>query len=71
MGRYQRATRLVGRRVGAGSHRGRDDARRSGLLGDPVGVARLAIGDQAVDRALAEGRAIDGDAASAYAHDDA
>jgi hypothetical protein len=34
---------------------------------DPVKVAREAIGDEAVDRAVAEGRAMDLDKAVAYA----
>jgi hypothetical protein len=32
-------------------------------------MARQAIGDEAVDRALAEGRAMDRDAVIAYAHE--
>jgi len=40
------------------------------LMGDPVGVARQAIGAEAVDRALADGRAMDRDATIAYAHED-
>ena len=40
------------------------------LMGDPVGAARQAIGDEAVERALAEGRAMARDAAIAYAHED-
>jgi hypothetical protein len=37
------------------------------LIGDPVALARKALGDQAVDRAIAEGRAMDYEAAIAYA----
>jgi hypothetical protein len=40
------------------------------MIGDPVAMAREAIGDEAVDRALAEGRAMDYDAAIAYARGD-
>jgi len=40
------------------------------LIGDPVAAARAAIGDDAVERALGEGRAMDLDAAIAYAHAD-
>ena len=40
------------------------------LMGDPVGAAQQAIGDEAVERALAEGRAMARDAAIAYAHED-
>jgi predicted ATPase/class 3 adenylate cyclase len=71
LGRHERATRLYG----AG-----DSAREvtgtvttpvvARLMGDPVGVARKAIGEEAVDQALAEGRAMDRDAAIAYAHED-
>jgi predicted ATPase len=41
------------------------------LIGDPVGMARQAIGDQAVDQALAEGRAMDRDTTIAYVHENA
>ena len=37
------------------------------MIGDPVGSARAAIGDQAVEEAVAEGRAMDPDKAVAYA----
>jgi hypothetical protein len=37
------------------------------LVGDPVGAARQSIGDEAVDRAIAEGKAMDADQAVAYA----
>lgn len=40
------------------------------LTGDPLCVARAAIGDDAVERALGEGRAIGLDAAIVYAHAD-
>jgi predicted ATPase/class 3 adenylate cyclase len=39
----------------------------SALIGDPVAEARKAIGDEATDRALAEGRAMTRDQAVAYA----
>ncbi len=39
------------------------------LIGDPLGTARQAIGDEAVDRALAEGRNLDLDAVVAYARE--
>jgi hypothetical protein len=41
------------------------------LIVDPLGTARQAIGDEAVERALAEGRAMDPEAVVAYAHADA
>lgn len=41
------------------------------LIGDPVAAARQAIGDAAVEGALAEGRAMNLEAAIAFAHRDA
>ena len=41
------------------------------VIGDPLATARQAIGDEAVDRALAEGRNLDLDAVLAYARADA
>ena len=38
------------------------------LVGDPVAAARAAIGDEAADAGLAEGRAMDYEALVAYAH---
>jgi hypothetical protein len=40
-----------------------------GMIGDPVAVARQAIGDASVERALAAGRTMDHNAAVAYAHE--
>lgn len=40
------------------------------LMGDPVGAARAAIGDEVVDEAIAEGRAMELDKAIAYAAGD-
>lgn len=40
------------------------------LIGDRLDAARKALGHEAVDHALAEGREMDFDAAIAYAHDD-
>jgi predicted ATPase/class 3 adenylate cyclase len=40
------------------------------LIGDPVATAREAVGDEAVERALAAGRMMDADAVIAYAHAD-
>ena len=71
MGRHERATRLHGAGELAREITGAV-ATPVGvrLMGDPVGMARQVIGDEAVDRALAEGRAMDRDAAIAYAHED-
>jgi hypothetical protein len=40
------------------------------LIGDPVAAAREAIGDEAVERALAEGRAMRFEAIVGYARED-
>jgi tetratricopeptide (TPR) repeat protein len=71
LGHHERATRLHGAGQAAREASGAlttPVAMR--LMGDPVGMARQAIGDQAVDRALAEGGAMDRDAAIAYVHAD-
>jgi predicted ATPase/class 3 adenylate cyclase len=72
MGRYERVARVWGAaeavREAAGAIRPPAAAL---LVVDPLGTARQAIGDEAVDRALAEGRAMDPEAAVAYAHADA
>lgn len=39
-------------------------------MGDPVGAGREAIGDDAVDNAIAEGEVMDLDEAIAYAYGD-
>ena len=71
MGRHERATRLYGAGASAREVTGAVTTPVGDrLLGDPVGMARQAIGDEAVDRALAEGRAMDREAAIAYAHED-
>jgi hypothetical protein len=71
MGRHERVARLWGAAESAreviGAVRPPVAAR---LIGDPVAVARQTLGDAVVDRALAEGRAMDLDAAIAYAHED-
>jgi predicted ATPase/class 3 adenylate cyclase len=71
MGRHERATRLYGAGESAREVTGAVTTPVGvRLMGDPVGMARQAIGDEAVDRALAEGSAMDRDAAIAYAHED-
>jgi len=72
MGRHERVARLWGAAESArevsGAVRPPVAAR---LIGDPVAVARQTLGDAVVGRALAEGRAMDLDAAIAFAHEDA
>jgi predicted ATPase/class 3 adenylate cyclase len=71
MGRHERATRLHGAGESAREVTGAVTTPVGDrLMGDPVGAARQAIGDEAVERALAEGRAMARDAAIAYAHED-
>jgi predicted ATPase/class 3 adenylate cyclase len=71
MGRHERVGRLWGAaeavREAAGAIRPPAAAL---LVVDPLGTARQAIGDEAVERALAEGRAMDPEAVVAYAHAD-
>ena len=71
MGRQERVARLWGAaeavREAAGEIRPPAAAL---LIVDPLGAARQAIGDEAVERALAEGRAMDPEAVVAYAHAD-
>jgi predicted ATPase/class 3 adenylate cyclase len=70
MGRHERATRLHGAGESAREISGAVSTPVGvRLIGDPVGMARQAIGDEAVDRELAEGRAMDRGAAIAYAHE--
>jgi tetratricopeptide (TPR) repeat protein len=72
MGRHERVARLWGAaeavREAAGAIRPPAAAL---LIVDPLGTARQAIGDEAVERGLAEGRAMDPEAVVAYAHADA
>jgi len=71
MGRQERVARLWGAaeavREAAGEIR---PPAADLLIVDPLGAARQAIGDEAVDRALDEGRAMDPEAVVAYAHAD-
>ena len=71
MGRHERVARLWGAaeavREAAGAIR---PPAHVLVIGDPVGIARQAIGDEIVERALAEGRAMDPEAVVAYAHAD-
>jgi predicted ATPase/class 3 adenylate cyclase len=68
-GRHERAARLWGAAEAARMIHGAFDAPGAArVIGDPVGASRQAIGDEAVDQALAQGRAMGFDAAIAYAH---
>jgi len=70
LGHHERATRLHGAGEAAREVTGAVTTPVGvRLMGDPVGTARQAIGDAAVDRAVAEGRAMDPDAMIAYAHE--
>ena len=69
MGHHERVARLWGAAEAARDAAGAiapPAAQR--LIGDPVSAARAIIGDEAVDQGLAEGRAMDHEAAIAYAH---
>jgi predicted ATPase/class 3 adenylate cyclase len=70
LGHHERATRLHGAGEAAREVTGAVTTPVGArLMGDPVGMARQAIGDEAVDRGLAEGRAMDADTTFAYAHE--
>jgi predicted ATPase/class 3 adenylate cyclase len=66
-GDHQRAMRLYGAGGAIAASIGGGDAPTPFQFGDPVGDSRKAIGDEAVDRALAEGRAMTREEAVAYA----
>jgi predicted ATPase/class 3 adenylate cyclase len=66
-GDHQRAMRLFGAGMAIAESIGETDVMAPFQFGDPVGDARQAIGDEATDRALAEGRAMTGEEAVAYA----
>ncbi len=71
MGRYERVARLWGAAEAVRQAAGEIRPPAAVLLVvDPLGAARRAIGDEAVERALAEGRAMDPEAVVAYAHGD-
>ena len=71
MGQHERVATIWGGAVAAreasGALRPPAAAR---LIGDPIGAAREAIGDEAVERALAAGRGLDPDALMAYIRGD-
>jgi predicted ATPase len=66
-GDHGRAMRLFGAGGAISESIGGGDLPLTFQFADPVGDARKAIGDEAVDRALAEGRAMSRDEAVAYA----
>ena len=65
LGRYERAMRLYG--AAAAMNEAISEDELSGLGDDPVEPTRKAIGDEATDRALVEGRVMSVDEALAYA----
>ncbi len=70
MGRHDRAARLWAAADAAREVTGHlSPPAAQGMIGDPVAVARQAIGDASVERALAAGRTMDHNAAVAYAHE--
>jgi predicted ATPase/class 3 adenylate cyclase len=70
LGHHERATRLHGAGEAAREVTGAVTTPVGvRLIGDPVGIARQAIGDEAVDQALAEGRAMDIATTITYAHE--
>jgi predicted ATPase/class 3 adenylate cyclase len=66
-GRYQRALRLYGAGQAMAESVGAQDVPDWFLFGDPVGDSRRALGDEAVEAALAEGRRMTREEAVAYA----
>jgi len=71
MGQHERVATIWGGTTAAqeasGALRPPSSAR---LIGDPIGAAREAIGDEAVERALTAGRGLDPDALIAYIRED-
>jgi hypothetical protein len=71
MGRHERVARLWGAAENARSAAGVvNPPAGQRLIGDPVAAARQAIGDDAVERGLAEGRAMDVETMIEFAHAD-
>jgi predicted ATPase/class 3 adenylate cyclase len=68
-GHHQRAARLFGAASEMEQEVAGAPSTVSLFIGDPLGAARRAIGDAATDRALEEGRAMDSNAAAAYAQE--
>ena len=69
-GRYVRAMRLYGAAESLLEQYATIAPAEAIFIGDPVGTARAAIGDKAVEEAIAEGKAMDADKAIAYALED-
>ncbi|MDQ4035514.1 MAG: adenylate/guanylate cyclase domain-containing protein [Chloroflexota bacterium] len=69
LGRHDRAVRLWGAaQAGREAWGELSPPARARLVGDPMGAARAAIGEEAVERGLTEGRRMDHEAVLAYAH---
>ncbi len=66
-GRHERAVRLLGAATAIRERLGGGTPPEWLMMGDPVDAARKAIGDDPVDRALTEGRAMSPDQAADYA----
>jgi predicted ATPase/class 3 adenylate cyclase len=70
LGRHERAARLWAAADSAREITGHlTPPAAQGMIGDPVAAAREAMGQEMVERALAAGRAMDHDAALAFAHE--
>jgi hypothetical protein len=69
-GRYLRAMRLYGAAEGLLAQYATVAPSDAILMGDPLGRSRAALGDDAVDAAIAEGKAMDPEEAIAYALSD-
>jgi tetratricopeptide (TPR) repeat protein len=70
-GRYVRAVRLWGAAGRLNEELGSSAPSEATMkIGDPVGLARAAIGEEAVERGLLEGRAMSVDEAIAFARED-
>ena len=62
-GRYERAMRLYGAGEALYDTYANIAPADAIMMGDPVGAARAALGDEAVDAAIAEGKAMGSEAA--------
>jgi predicted ATPase/class 3 adenylate cyclase len=69
-GRHDRAVRLFAAAEAINESIGGGHPPEASLIGDPVGEAREALGDEVVDRAIAEGRAMTRGEAVAYAREE-
>ena len=67
LGRHERAMRMLGAAEAIQESIGASHPQDAAMLGDPIGAARETIGGEAIDRSLAEGRAMTREEAVAYA----